>query len=114
VHIAHTPTVIERDQVSRRVDIGVDVGGRDPSAVAADIRERLATVAFPMEYRAQVIDQYGRRRICTDGWPGPPGRRTDHLPAVPGRLPELAAGDAGLPVASVRAGGRRGGGLPRR
>jgi Cu/Ag efflux pump CusA len=58
VHIAHTPTVIERDQVSRRVDIGVDVGGRDPSAVAADIRERLATVAFPMEYRAQVIDQY--------------------------------------------------------
>jgi Cu/Ag efflux pump CusA len=61
IRIAQTPTVIQRDQVSRRVDIGVDVGGRDPDAVAADIRDRIASVAFPMEYRAQVIGEYQSR-----------------------------------------------------
>jgi len=58
VSIAQTPTVIERDQVSRRVDIGVDVSGRDADAVERDIRKRIALFRFPLEYRAQVIGEY--------------------------------------------------------
>ena len=58
VRISPTPTVIERDEVSRRIDIGVDVRGRDPGAVAADIDHRLAASRFPLEYHAEVVGSY--------------------------------------------------------
>ena len=58
VRIAPTPTVIKRDAVSRRIDIGLDVRGRDPGAVAAEINRRLAATHFPLEYRAQVLGEY--------------------------------------------------------
>ena len=57
-HIVRTPTVIQRDEVSRRTDIGVDVHGRDAADVAGDIRSRLATMKFPLEYRAQVRQEF--------------------------------------------------------
>src|SRR4029079_387862 len=49
VTIAPTPTVIQRDEVSRRIDIGVDVSG-DPGSVAADITDRLPAPSFPLAY----------------------------------------------------------------
>jgi Cu/Ag efflux pump CusA len=58
VRISPTPTVIERDEVSRRIDIGLDAHGRDPSAVARDIRGRLAATRMPLEYHAEVIGSY--------------------------------------------------------
>ncbi len=58
VRISPTPTSIVRDQVSRRLDLGVDVGGRDPGAVAADIRHTLAGTRMPLEYHAEVIGNY--------------------------------------------------------
>ncbi len=56
--IVRTPTVIQRDEVSRRTDIGIDVHGRDAADVAGDIRSRLATMKFPLEYRAQVRQEF--------------------------------------------------------
>ena len=58
VRIAPTPTVIERDAVSRRIEIGVDVNGRDPGAVAAEINDRLQASHFPLEYHAEVVGDY--------------------------------------------------------
>ena len=58
IRIAPTPTVIQRDEVSRRIDIGVDVSGRDPGSVAADIDRRLQSASFPLEYHAEVVGNY--------------------------------------------------------
>ena len=58
VRISPTPTVIERDAVSRRIDIGLDASGREPGAVAADINRRLAATPLPLEYHAEVVGSY--------------------------------------------------------
>ncbi len=58
VRIADTPAVIERDAVSRFVDVDVDVdpgaSGRSIDSVASDIEVRLAEMGFPLEYHAEV------------------------------------------------------------
>jgi Cu/Ag efflux pump CusA len=58
VRISPTPTVIERDAVSRRIDIGLDARGREPGAVAAEITRTLESSHFPLEYHAEVIGDY--------------------------------------------------------
>lgn len=57
VRISQAPVVIERDAVSRYVDVMAGVSGRDPGAVAEEIRDRLADVRFPLEYHAEVITE---------------------------------------------------------
>jgi CzcA family heavy metal efflux pump len=51
------PTVIKRDAVSRYVDVQADVSGRSLDAVAADVKDRLANVGFPLQYHAEVLEQ---------------------------------------------------------
>jgi CzcA family heavy metal efflux pump len=58
VRISPTPTVIQRDAVSRRIDIGLDANGRDPGAVVSDIEHKLASTPMPLEYHAEVIGSY--------------------------------------------------------
>jgi Cu/Ag efflux pump CusA len=58
VRITPTPTVIERDEVSRRIDIGLNANGRDPGAIVADINNKLASTPMPLEYHAEVIGTY--------------------------------------------------------
>lgn len=55
VRIAPAPTVIQREAVSRRVDVEAGVVGRGVEAVAADVEARLAAVTFPLEYHAEVL-----------------------------------------------------------
>ena len=55
VRVVPSPSVIERDAVSRYVDIQAGVEGRSVEAVAAEIGERLAKVTFPIEYHAEVL-----------------------------------------------------------
>jgi Cu/Ag efflux pump CusA len=55
VRIVPTPISIKRDTVSRFVDVGVDVSGRDLASVAADIKSRLQSIEFPMEFHAEVV-----------------------------------------------------------
>jgi CzcA family heavy metal efflux pump len=57
VRIAPTPIVIERDAVSRHLDVVADVSGRDLGSVATDIENRLANVTFPLEYHAEVLQE---------------------------------------------------------
>src|SRR5262249_13110565 len=58
VSIAPRPNVIRQQTVSRRIDVSLNVRGRDPQAVANDIKQRLSALKFPLEYRAEVLGQY--------------------------------------------------------
>ena len=57
VRVAPTPIVIERDAVSRHLDVVADVSGRDLGSVATDIEDRLTNVTFPLEYHAEVLQE---------------------------------------------------------
>ena len=54
VRIVESPAVIERDAVSRRIDVEAGVSGRSIDAVVSDIEARLAETGFPLEYHAEV------------------------------------------------------------
>lgn len=64
VRIVPAPTQIRRDAVSRFVDVGANVDGRDLGAVAAEVRGRLQGVAFPLEYRAEVLGESVERQAA--------------------------------------------------
>lgn len=49
------PSLIRHEDVSRYVDIGVGVSGRDARSVKADIQSRLRQFQFPLEYHARVF-----------------------------------------------------------
>jgi Cu/Ag efflux pump CusA len=55
VRIAQTPTVIDREAVSRHLDVVADLDGRSAGDVAADLEQQLATMSFPLQYHAEVI-----------------------------------------------------------
>ena len=55
VRAVNTPSVIQRDAVSRRIDVVAGVEGRSAAEVAADIRVQLDTLTFPLEYHAEVL-----------------------------------------------------------
>ncbi len=57
VRVGPTPAVIQRDAVSRRIDVEADVSGRSLGSVASDIEDRLKNVSFPLEYHAQVLTE---------------------------------------------------------
>jgi CzcA family heavy metal efflux pump len=66
VRVTPSPNVIRHEDVSRNVDLGVDVRGRDLGAVADDIEDRIRDLSFPLEYHAELLgdfedEQAGRR-----------------------------------------------------
>jgi Cu/Ag efflux pump CusA len=54
VRMGSAPTVIERDAVSRFVDVKANISGRSLGAVSSDVEARLANAEFPLEYHAEV------------------------------------------------------------
>jgi Cu/Ag efflux pump CusA len=57
VRVAATPNHIQRQQQSRRIDVGANVQGRDLAAVVHDVQESLEGVSFPGEYHAEVLGE---------------------------------------------------------
>jgi Cu/Ag efflux pump CusA len=57
VSIKPQPTQINHDEVLRDAEVVASVSGRDPNAVAADVKARIASVAMPYEYHAEVLGQ---------------------------------------------------------
>ncbi|GAA1259098.1 efflux RND transporter permease subunit [Oryzihumus leptocrescens] len=55
VRLVSEPTAIEHNGVARSVDVTAGISGRDPGAVVADLRARVARMAMPLEYHAEVI-----------------------------------------------------------
>ena len=55
VRVAGSPAAINREGVFRYVDVAATVDGRDLGSVLADVNGRLDQIAFPLEYRAEVL-----------------------------------------------------------
>ena len=61
VRIVPAPTVIKHENVSRYLDVGLNVRGRDVGSVAGDVKRRLGQVQFPLEYHAEVLGEYAQQ-----------------------------------------------------
>ena len=57
VQVAARPVAIQRDAVSRHVDIVAGVSGRSAGSAAAAVETRLARLSFPLEYHAEVLTE---------------------------------------------------------
>jgi Cu/Ag efflux pump CusA len=55
VEVAPAASVIRRDAVQRRIDIGASIEGRDPSSVLADVQAAIDRIDFPLENHAEVL-----------------------------------------------------------
>jgi CzcA family heavy metal efflux pump len=64
VRIAPASNVVQRENDSRRLDVGATVRGRDIGAIAHDIEARLQTVKFPLGYHAEVLGEYAERQAA--------------------------------------------------
>jgi CzcA family heavy metal efflux pump len=62
VRIQPTPNIIERENLSRRLDVSANVSGRDLGAVVHDINEGLEGIDFPLGYRAELLGEYKERQ----------------------------------------------------
>jgi Cu/Ag efflux pump CusA len=66
VHLGQVATVsavpteseIRHEDVSRFVDVGADLHGRNAGSVARDVNNRLKGISFPLEYHPQVVGDY--------------------------------------------------------
>jgi len=57
VRLAPTPNAIEREQQSRRIDVGANIEGRDLGSVVSDVEDTMEGVSFPREYSAVVLGE---------------------------------------------------------
>ena len=61
VQIRPTPNVIKHENLTRKIDVGGNVKGRDLGSVVADVKLALAGVDFPHEYYPTLIGEYAER-----------------------------------------------------
>jgi CzcA family heavy metal efflux pump len=64
VRIAPTPNTIERENLSRRLEISANVSGRDLGSVAGDLEDGLEDISFPLGYRAELLGEYKERQAA--------------------------------------------------
>jgi CzcA family heavy metal efflux pump len=62
ITVQPTPNSIEREDGSRRLDVGTNVTGRDLASVAGDLEEGLAQIDFPRGYHAEILGEYEERQ----------------------------------------------------
>ncbi|MGH3345292.1 MAG: efflux RND transporter permease subunit [Carbonactinosporaceae bacterium] len=63
VEVKPTPNVIERDESSRRLDVGANVTeGADLGAAAEEVERRLANLDLPFGYHAEVLGEWKERQ----------------------------------------------------
>jgi len=64
VAIRPTPNLVERDNNSRRIDVGANVEERDLGSVAREVERRVRSVRFPRGYDAVVLGEYQERQAA--------------------------------------------------
>jgi Cu/Ag efflux pump CusA len=64
VEITDFPTVIEHEAVSRSLDVTAGVSGRNLSDVEAEIEAGLQGIDFPIEYHAEVVEDFAQARAA--------------------------------------------------
>jgi len=58
VRVVSAPNVIDRQSVSRYMDISANVQGRDPGDVANEVKQRLKQMHLPLEYHAELLGDF--------------------------------------------------------
>jgi len=66
VRIASSPDRIQREGVTRRIDVGANVRGRDIGAVVRDVQAAIGRVEFPFEHHAEILGGYAERQADRD------------------------------------------------
>jgi CzcA family heavy metal efflux pump len=64
VRIGAVPNVIEREGQSRKIDVSLNVKGRDLGAVAGDVEKTLDTIDFPLGFHAEVLGEFAEREAA--------------------------------------------------
>jgi Cu/Ag efflux pump CusA len=67
VRIAPNLTVINREAVSRYMDVTADIDGRSDGAVEKDIERALDGIQFPQEHRVDLLENNGRQIVENRG-----------------------------------------------
>jgi CzcA family heavy metal efflux pump len=62
VRVMPTPNTIERENLSRRLEVSANVEGRDLGSVAGDLEEKVEDIAFPIGYRAELLGEFKERQ----------------------------------------------------
>jgi Cu/Ag efflux pump CusA len=62
VRIAPTPNVIQRENVSRRIDVTCDVKDRDLGSVAREIETKVKSLSFDRGYHPEFLGEYTARQ----------------------------------------------------
>ena len=62
VRIASAPNVIQRESVSRRIDVTCNVRGRDLGSVARDIEAKVQALPFERGYHPEFLGEYAARQ----------------------------------------------------
>ena len=65
VTIVPVPNAINRENVSRRINVEADVDGRDLGAAVADVEKALGEIEFPLGYHAELLGEYAERQAAT-------------------------------------------------
>jgi Cu/Ag efflux pump CusA len=65
VRITPAPVAIQREGISRFVDVVAGVEGRDVSAVQGDVQAALGSIAFPMEYHPELSTAWADQAAAT-------------------------------------------------
>src|SRR3954470_21034692 len=64
VSIRPNPNSIDREDGSRKLDVGTGVEGRDLGSVATELQQKVAEVDFPRGYHAELIGEYQERQAA--------------------------------------------------
>jgi CzcA family heavy metal efflux pump len=64
VAVRPTPNVVERDNGSRRIDVGANVRGRDLGSVAREVDRAVKAIQFPRGYDAKVLGEFQERQAA--------------------------------------------------
>jgi Cu/Ag efflux pump CusA len=62
VRVSPTLNIINREGVSRRIDVSFNVANRDLDAVTRDVDALLKRTSFPLEYHAELLGENAERR----------------------------------------------------
>jgi CzcA family heavy metal efflux pump len=64
VRIGPAPNIIKRENVSRKIDVGANIEGRDLGSIIHDVEERIKEVELPPGYRLELIGESAERKAA--------------------------------------------------
>jgi CzcA family heavy metal efflux pump len=64
VRVVPSPNAINHEGAQRRIDVGMNVRGRDLGSVAQEVEQRIGQIAFPLGYHPEFLGEYAERQAA--------------------------------------------------